>query len=55
MGIWSFAIGATTLGHLQMGLLASTLGAGTALAVNGAALLGVATLILFAVPRLRKI
>jgi len=55
MGIWSFAIGATTLGHLQMGLLASTLGAGTALTVNGTALLGVATLILFAVPRLRKL
>ena len=54
MGAWVFAIGSSPLGHLEMGILASTLGLGPALYLNGA---GVLVVIAFAVllsPALRR-
>ena len=42
MGAWQFSVGFSVVGHLEVGLLASALGTGAALLVNGAALVLVA-------------
>ncbi|MDH5308240.1 MAG: MFS transporter, partial [Myxococcales bacterium] len=55
MGAWSLAIGVAPLGNLQMGTLAAHFGAGTALQIHGAALLGVAALAALWIPRLRRL
>jgi MFS family permease len=55
MGSWTLAVGASPLGHLQMGALAAGFGVGGALLVNGAALIGVAILVTVAAPRLRRL
>lgn len=54
MGVWVLAIGFAPLGHLEMGTLAELLGPGTALLVNGTALITLGLIIAFAVPRLRQ-
>ena len=55
MGSWILAVGASPLGHLQMGALAVTLGVGGALLVNGGALIAIAILATVAAPRLRRL
>jgi predicted MFS family arabinose efflux permease len=55
MGAWVFAIGAAPLGHLEMGALAASLGVGTALGINGVALIGIGILATLAAPRLRRL
>ena len=55
MGAWVFAAGTGPVGHLQMGALASSLGAGMALGVNGAALIIVGLLITVVLPGLRRL
>ena len=55
MGAWVLAVGASPLGHLQMGALAVVLGVGGALAVNGAALIAIGVLTTFVAPRLRRL
>jgi MFS family permease len=55
MGAWILAVGASPLGHLQMGVLAVVLGVGGALAVNGAALIAIGVLATFVAPRLRRL
>jgi predicted MFS family arabinose efflux permease len=55
MGSWILAVGASPLGHLQMGALAVSFGVGGALLVNGGALIGVAILATVAAPRLRRL
>ena len=55
MGSWILAVGASPLGHLQMGALAVTLGVGGALLVNGGALIAIAILAAVAAPRLRRL
>lgn len=55
MGTWVLAIGSAPLGHLQMGVLAVSLGVGGAIFLNGAALVVVAILTTIAVPGLRKL
>lgn len=54
MGAWVFAAGTGPVGHLQMGALATSLGAGLALGVNGAALVLVGVIITVALPGLRR-
>jgi predicted MFS family arabinose efflux permease len=47
MGVWTVGIGSAPLGHLEMGTLASSLGAPSALVINGSlVLLAAATLLL---------
>ena len=55
MGSWVLAVGASPLGHLQMGVLAVTLGVGGALLINGGALIAVAILATVAAPRLLRL
>ncbi len=55
MGAWVFAIGSSPLGHLEMGLLASTLGLGTALYLNGAGVLLVIAVAALLAPALRRL
>lgn len=55
MGSWVFAIGAAPLGHLQMGALAAVAGAGAALTINGAALVGLAMVIAVFGRRIRRL
>ncbi|MBL4721710.1 MAG: MFS transporter [Alphaproteobacteria bacterium] len=55
MGVWVLAIGFAPVGHLEMGALASTIGVGDALLVNGAALLAIGLVVIFAAPRLRTL
>ena len=55
MGAWVFAIGSSPLGHLEMGFLASTLGLGTALYLNGAGVIAVIAVAVLAAPRLRRL
>lgn len=55
MGAWVFAIGSSPLGHLEMGLLASTLGLGTALYLNGAGVLLVIAVAALLTPALRRL
>ena len=43
MGSWILAVGASPLGHMQIGALAATLSVSGALLVNGGALIGVAS------------
>ena len=55
MGSWILAVGASPLGHLQMGALAVSLGVGGALLINGGALIAVAILATVAAPHLRRL
>jgi len=55
MGAWVLAIGTAPLGHLEMGALAASLGVGTALFANGAALIAIGVVTAITVPRLRKL
>jgi hypothetical protein len=55
MGAWVFAIGSAPLGHLAMGALAASVGVGTALGINGAALLLIGALVTITAPGLRKL
>lgn len=57
MGIWALAIGASPIGQLQMGGLASTVGVGVgaALTFNGSAMIGVAVLTALFAVRLRRL
>jgi MFS family permease len=55
MGAWVFAIGSAPLGHLEMGVLAAGVGVGTALGINGAALILIGILTTMVAPGLRKL
>ncbi len=55
MGAWVFAIGSAPLGHLEMGALAARVGVGTALGLNGAALIIIGILTTIVAPRLRNL
>ena len=55
MGAWVFAIGAAPLGHLEMGALAASVDVGTALGLNGAALILIGILTTIVAPGLRKL
>ena len=55
MGAWVFAIGAAPLGHLEMGALAASVGVGTALGINGVALILIGVLTTIAAPKLRNL
>ena len=55
MGAWVFAIGAAPLGHLEMGALAASVGVGTALGINGVALILIGVLTTIVAPRLRNL
>ncbi len=55
MGAWVLAIGFAPVGHLEMGLLAVSLGIGNALLINGVLLIGLGVIATLAVPRLRSI
>jgi MFS family permease len=55
MGVWVLAIGFAPIGHLEMGALASSIGLGNALFVNGAGLLAIGLVIALAAPGLRKL
>ncbi len=55
MGAWVFAIGSAPLGHLEMGALAASVGVGTALGINGAALILIGILTTIIAPGLRKL
>ena len=55
MGAWVFAIGSSPLGHLEMGILASTLGIGTALYLNGAGVLLVIAVAVLLAPAIRRL
>ena len=55
MGAWMFAIGSAPLGHLVMGALAASVGVGTALGINGVALVLIGVLTTIAAPGLRKL
>lgn len=55
MGVWVLAIGFGPLGHVEMGLLAETLGVGSALVANGLLLLALGGLLAVAAPRLRQL
>ncbi len=55
MGAWVFAIGSAPLGHLEMGALAASVGVGTALGLNGAALIIIGILTTIVAPRLRNL
>jgi MFS family permease len=55
MGAWVFAIGSAPLGHLEMGALAASVGVGTALGINGAALILIGILTTIVAPGLRKL
>ena len=55
MGAWVFAIGASPLGHLEMGALAASVGVSTALGINGAAMILIAILVTMVAPGLRKL
>ncbi len=54
MGAWVFAIGSSPLGHLEMGLLASTVGLGAALYLNGAGVLLVIAIAVLITPAIRR-
>jgi hypothetical protein len=55
MGAWVLAIGFAPAGHLEMGLLAVSLGIHHALMINGALLVCLGIVVTLSVPRLRKI
>jgi predicted MFS family arabinose efflux permease len=55
MGAWVFAIGSAPLGHLEMGVLAASVGVGTALGINGVALILIGILTTIVAPGLRKL
>lgn len=55
MGAWVFAIGSAPLGHLEMGALAAGVGVGTALGINGAALILIGIVTTIVAPGLRKL
>ena len=55
MGSWIFGIGMAPVGQLEVGYLAGETNARTALLVNGAALIVLAVVMGFALPRLRRL
>ena len=55
MGAWTFAIGASPLGQLEMGFLVTAIGIGPALYLNGIGVLLVIVLAFTATPILRKL
>ena len=55
MGAWVFVVGIEPLGHLELGLLAATLGVGLALQINAIALLLSGICAWLFVPRLRRL
>ena len=55
MGAWMLAIGVNPVGHLLIGALAGSLGAGTAIALNGVALICCAVAIMFIAPRMLRL
>jgi MFS family permease len=55
MGAWVFAIGCAPLGHLEMGALAASVGVGTAMGINGAALILIGIVTTIIAPGLRKL
>ena len=55
MGAWMLAIGVNPVGHLLIGALAGGLGAGTAIALHGVALICCAVAIMFIAPRMLRL
>ena len=55
MGAWVFAIGSAPLGHLQIGLLAASLGSAQALVINGARVVGVIAVAMLVSRALRRL
>ncbi|MBF0280022.1 MAG: MFS transporter [SAR324 cluster bacterium] len=55
MGVWSMAISAAPLGHLEMGALAGQLGTSMALGINAGILAVIAVLTYFLAPKLRQL
>lgn len=55
MGSWIVGTGAAPLGHLEIGYLAGLTSVGTALMINGAALLALPLCLLWLMPRLRRL
>ena len=55
MGAWTFAIGSSPLGQLEMGFLVTAIGIGPALYLNGIGVLLVIVLAFTATPTLRKL
>jgi MFS family permease len=55
MGVWVLAVGFGPVGHLEMGSLSASIGVGSALFVNGAALLIIGVVVVVATPRLRQL
>jgi MFS family permease len=53
MGIWMLGIGSSPLGHLEMGVLASSVGAPGALLINGTLVVAAAATLLGRIARLR--
>jgi hypothetical protein len=54
-GAWVVSIGMAPLGQFQVGALASLLGVGATLGVNGVALMAVGAAAALLVPRLRRL
>ena len=55
MGAWTFAIGSSPLGQLEMGFLVTAIGIGPALYLNGFGVLLVILIAFTATPVLRKL
>ena len=55
MGTWVLVVGVEPLGHIQIGLLAASVGVGISLQINGALLLLIVTTALLVAPRLRQL
>jgi hypothetical protein len=55
MGTWILAIGLGPIGHLQVGAVATALGAAVALSVNGGLLVALAVVVAVVSPRLRRL
>ena len=55
MGAWMLAVGVTPLGQLEVGALSAAIGADTALALNGLALICCALAVTFAAPRMHRL
>jgi hypothetical protein len=53
VGIWLFGVGSAPLGHLEMGSLSATLGAPSALMINGSIVLLAAATLLIRAPAYR--
>ena len=53
VGIWVLGLGSAPAGHIEMGVVVASLGAPSALVLNGALVLAAATTLLARVPRYR--